>query len=107
MQQLMPQQLAEWLADPARAKPLLLDVREPWETQICSIDGSVHIPMSSVVARKNELDSEIPTVVICHHGGRSLQVGAFLEGMGFSKVFNLYGGVDGWAREIDSTMPKY
>ena len=107
MQQLTPQQLADWLADPARAKPVLLDVREPWEVQICAIGDSLHIPMSNVPARKEELDPEADTVVICHHGGRSFQVGVFLEAAGFRKVFNLNGGVDGWARQVERTMPQY
>src|SRR5882672_1933712 len=100
MQQLTPQQLARWLADPQRAKPVLLDVREPWEFQICSIPDSVHMPMNSVPARKEELDAEADTVVICHHGSRSFQVGAFLEGTGFRSIFNLNGGVDGWAKQV-------
>jgi rhodanese-related sulfurtransferase len=107
MQQLTPQQLAEWLADPARDKPVLLDVREPWEFQICNIGGSLHIPMNTVPDGKDQLDREAATVVICHHGGRSAQVGVFLEGAGFRKVFNLAGGVDGWARQVDRTMPQY
>ncbi len=107
MQQLSPQQLADWLADPSREKPVLLDVREPWEVQICGIRGSVHIPMASVPARRDELDPDADTVVVCHHGARSFQVGVWLEAAGFRRIFNLSGGVDGWAKQIEPGMPQY
>jgi len=107
MQQLSPQQLAAWLADPAREKPVLLDVREPWEIEICRLRDSVHIPMASVPARKEELDPEADTVVVCHHGARIFQVGVLLEASGFRNVFNLSGGVDGWAKQVDPGMPQY
>ena len=46
-------------------------------------------------------------VVVCHHGVRSLRVAHFLESHGFSKLYNLQGGVDAWAREIDPAMHTY
>jgi rhodanese-related sulfurtransferase len=107
MQQLSPQQLADWLADAARPKPVLLDVREPWELEICRIPESRHIPMASVPERKDELDPDAETVVVCHHGARSFQVGVLLESAGFRKVFNLSGGLDGWAKQVDRVMPQY
>ena len=107
MQQLSPQQLADWLADPARRRPVLLDVREPWEFQICSIRDSLHMPMDKVPERKHELDPDADTVVVCHHGARSFHVGLLLEAAGFGKVFNLSGGVDGWAKQVERSMPQY
>ena len=107
MTNLAPAQLAAWLGDTARAKPVLLDVREPWEFQTCHIAQSQHMPMAQVPARFSELDREAETVVICHHGGRSMQVGFFLEKQGFKHVHNLAGGVDAWARSVDPAMPKY
>ena len=107
MQQLSPQQLADWLADPSREKPVLLDVREPWEVQLCRIRDSLHMPMASVPARKEELDPEVDTVVVCHHGARSFQIAVLLEAAGFSRVYNLSGGVDGWARQVEPGMPQY
>jgi rhodanese-related sulfurtransferase len=107
MKQIAPAELASWLGDPARAKPLLLDVREPWEFQTCRIDESRLVPMGEVPARKEELDADADIVVICHHGGRSLQVAMFLEKNGFGKVHNLAGGVDAWARTVDRAMPVY
>ena len=107
MTNLAPTQLAAWLGDNTRAKPVLLDVREPWEFQTCHIAQSQHIPMAQVPARVSELDRDAETVVICHHGGRSMQVALFLEHQGFKRVHNLAGGVDAWARSVDPAMPKY
>lgn len=107
MKQLTPTDLSAWLNDPARDKPVLLDVREPWEYQHCHIDGSVHVPMGAIPARFNELDPDAEVVVICHHGGRSAQVGMFLERQGFKHVINLASGVAGWAAQVDPTMPQY
>ena len=58
-------------------------------------------------ARVAELDRGAEIVVICHHGVRSMQVGAFVERQGFSALFNLAGGVDAWANEVDPLMSKY
>jgi Rhodanese-related sulfurtransferase len=63
--------------------------------------------MNSVPGRRDELQSDRETVVVCHHGGRSMQVASFLERNGFTNVYNLSGGVDAWAREVDPTMATY
>ena len=107
MQHLTPVELSEWLVDPVRAKPALLDVREPWEFQMCHVDGSVHVPMAAIPSRIDDLDPELDTVVICHHGARSFQAANYLERNGFSKLYNLESGIDGWARAVDPAMPKY
>jgi len=100
-------QLAEWLADANRARPVLLDVREPWEFETCRIEGSQPMPMQTVPARMQELDEDSEIVCICHHGARSMQVAAFLERQGFEKVTNLTGGVHAWAVQVDGSMPTY
>ncbi|MBL8443573.1 MAG: sulfurtransferase [Zoogloeaceae bacterium] len=107
MRQIAPKQLSAWLSDDSREQPVLLDVREPWEYQLCHIEGSQAIPMASVPARVNELDPDADLVVICHHGGRSAQVAMFLERQGFAKVINLEGGVAGWAAQVDPGMAQY
>lgn len=107
MKQITPVQLKAWLDDPAREPPVLLDVREPWEVAICGIPGSVHMPMQTVPARLAELDPERDVVVVCHHGHRSFQVAMFMERNGFAAVHNLFGGVDGWAKQVDSAMALY
>lgn len=107
MTQITPPLLHQWLADTGRKPPLLLDVREPWEHQTCRIEGSTLTPMNTIAARAQELDPEAETVVICHHGGRSYQVALFLERNGFSKLYNLQGGVNAWADQVEPGMPKY
>lgn len=113
MQQISTRQLADWIAESgqpaahARRKPLLLDVREPWEFELCHLAGSLPMPMQSVPARLRELDADAEVVVICHHGARSMQVAMFLERNGFSSIYNLAGGVDAWARDVDPAMRKY
>jgi rhodanese-related sulfurtransferase len=107
MKSLSVRELAAWLADEVRAKPQLVDVREPWEYRICRIEGSLSMPMQSLPARLDELDPERSIVCVCHHGGRSQAVAAFLARHGFADVYNLAGGVDAWAQQVDSKMPTY
>ena len=107
MTQITPQLLQQWLADRERKPPVLLDVREPWEFRTCRIEGSMLAPMNTIPARAQELDPGTDTVVICHHGVRSYQVGLFLERNGFSNLYNLQGGVNAWADQVDPTMPRY
>lgn len=107
MKHLGPAELKARLDDPGRERPLLLDVREPWEYAICHLDGAQLMPMRSVAADFRTLDPGRETVVICHHGVRSYHVARFLEHNGFANVINLTGGVDGWAKEADPHMPTY
>ena len=107
MKSLSAHELADWLADADRAKPFLLDVREQWENNVCRIDGSLLTPMQAIPQRMSEWDPARDTVCICHHGGRSMHVAMFLERQGFANVFNLTGGIDAWARQVDPAMPTY
>jgi rhodanese-related sulfurtransferase len=107
MQQISAKDLSNWLADPTGPRPVLLDVREPWEFEICKLADAVLVPMSSIPARMQELDAEAETVVICHHGGRSMQVAAFLARNGFTRLYNLAGGMDAWAHTVDPAMATY
>ena len=107
MTQISPAELRAWLTDPSRPKPQLLDVREPWEYRTCRIGDSLLIPMREIPARVAELDPRTDTVVICHHGARSMHAAFFLERQGFESVYNLSGGVDAWARTVDPAMPVY
>ena len=106
MKHFTPTQLAEHLKS-APTQPFLLDVREPWEFDICNIDNSTLIPMGQIHTQCESLDKSRETVVICHHGVRSRQVAMYLEHLGFNDVINLSGGVDAWAQEVDADMAKY
>ncbi len=107
MLQITPPELAAWLADASRTKPLLLDVREPWEHEKARIAGSQLLPMREIPGRLAEIDETQEVVAFCHHGGRSMQVALFLEKNGFSRVHNLVGGIDAWARTVDPAVPLY
>ena len=107
MQQIRARQLADWLSDESRSKPVLLDVREPWEYELCRLPDSLHIPMHLVPLRRDELKRDDDIVIICHHGRRSMQVGMFLERQGYSSLINLTGGVSAWADEVDPNLPRY
>lgn len=85
----------------------LLDVREEQEYAICHIADSVNIPMSVITDKFDKLDRELDTVVLCHHGMRSLQVANFLENAGFKNVKNVEGGIAAWANVIEPDMPQY
>ncbi|MFV2060371.1 MAG: rhodanese-like domain-containing protein [Gammaproteobacteria bacterium] len=99
-------QLHQHLAE-SDLKPLLLDVREQWEFDLCHIEESILIPMSEIVHKYDELDTQQETVIICHHGIRSRQIGLFLEAQKFSRIINLSGGVAAWAESVDPGMPRY
>ena len=86
----------------------LLDVREPWELEKAQIDGAKNIPMGDVPTRAHqELDPDEHIVVVCHHGVRSLRVTNWLRQQGFEKAQSMRGGIDGWARTVDSKVPIY
>ena len=87
-------------------RPVLLDVRDDWETKLCRLDNALHIPMEELEFRTDELNPADDIVVYCHHGVRSASVAEFLRQQGF-KAVNLQGGVDQWARVIDPRMKRY
>jgi rhodanese-related sulfurtransferase len=87
-------------------RPVLLDVREPWEFELARIEGSRLIPMSQLEERFTELVPEAETVVICHHGNRSSYVTQALRRAGFEKVLNLEGGLDAYSF-VDESVPMY
>jgi len=86
---------------------VLLDVREPWEHNLCALPNSHHAPMQQIPAAISSLDPEKEVIVYCHTGVRSLHVGKFLEHNGFKNVVNLRGGIAAWARDVDPTMARY
>jgi rhodanese-related sulfurtransferase len=108
--QVKPGEWDEWLQAQA-ARPLLLDVREPWELQTASVAPQefdvAAIPMNEIPARLDELPRDRPIAVMCHHGMRSLRVAMFLAHHGYTDVANIAGGIDAWARDRDPGVPVY
>jgi len=86
---------------------VLVDVREDWEWEKAHIENAIHIPLSELRQRVEELDRERWTVVYCHVGDRSVDACLTLWDMGFRKVHSLTGGIDLWSEVIDPEVPKY
>jgi len=84
----------------------LLDVREPWESEIVSLPGSILIPLGILGEHLDALDPELPVVVYCHHGVRSSSARLLLADNGFS-ASHLAGGIDAWSRDVDPTLERY
>jgi len=110
VEQVRPADWDDWLqAQPAR--PVLLDVREPWEVQLASVRAGdfdlLAVPMNQVPARLAELPADRPIACLCHHGVRSQQVALFLAQRGYGDVVNIAGGIAAWSREQDPSVPVY
>jgi rhodanese-related sulfurtransferase len=115
MESIHPAEIDQWVAH-ARAgspdaKPIVLDVREPWELQTASVKAEgfelLAMPMRSVPGRYLELDRSQPIACLCHHGVRSAQVAQFLTHNGFEQVVNIHGGIDAWSAQRDPSVPVY
>jgi adenylyltransferase/sulfurtransferase len=87
--------------------PRILDVRNPEEIAICRIDGSTVIPVPDLAGRLGELDPAASMVVHCKSGARSAKAITLLKAAGFTRLKNLQGGILGWIREVDPSLPTY
>jgi len=110
--QIQPAQLQDWIASQApNGSTVVLDVREAWEIQTAGVKAQgfelLTIPMHTIPPRIAELDRDQPIAVLCHHGGRSMQVAAFLVQQGFSHVANIAGGINAWSSQVDTSVPTY
>jgi rhodanese-related sulfurtransferase len=85
----------------------LLDVREKWEWDLVRVDGAQHMPMNEVPQHWQTLPEDAPILVLCHHGVRSNAVAQYLLRNGVEGVYNIRGGIDAWASEVDPTLAKY
>jgi molybdopterin/thiamine biosynthesis adenylyltransferase/rhodanese-related sulfurtransferase len=88
-------------------KFVLVDVREPYEYDICNISGSKLIPLGELPARLSELDSADEIVLHCKVGGRSAKALRILQDAGFRKLNNLQGGILAWSEKVDPSIPRY
>lgn len=90
-------------------KLFILDVREPHEWDISNLSplGAVLIPKGQILERMNELDTAAEMVVHCRSGVRSAEIIRLLRQHGFNKMWNLDGGINRWAKEVDASLPVY
>ena len=103
--QIEPQALSAVIA---RDEPVtVLDIREPWERDLCAIAGSAFVPMDQLPARVAELPKDRALAVVCHHGMRSFHATMWLRNNGFPKAVNLAGGIDAWAVAVEPGMNRY
>ena len=85
----------------------LIDVREPHELKVSSLPGALNIPLGVLASRLSELDSAQETILFCRSGTRSQRALELLLSAGFRRVKNLTGGINAWAREVDTKLPIY
>ncbi len=105
MQWITPKELQKALLE--NDSWLILDIRESYELDICSIAGT-HIPMGEIVLRHAELDSNKNIVVMCKTGKRAEAVANLLScDFGFSSVYVLEGGIMNWIAEVDTQLETY
>ena len=102
----VPDVTPQWLVA-HRREVLLVDVREPGEREINELSDSLSIPMGELASRWHELPTDRDVVVYCKVGERSARAAEFLVGVGVTRVFNLAGGIERWADEIDESLPGY
>ena len=86
----------------------LLDVRERPEYDLCHLDGAVLIPVGMIPNNRKRIPTDQPVVVYCHHGIRSANVVNYLYAQdGLTNLYNLDGGINAWARDIEPEMAIY
>jgi adenylyltransferase/sulfurtransferase len=85
----------------------LIDVREPHELAISALPGADVIPLGSLASKMHTLDSADEIVLFCKSGTRSARALELLAGAGFRKLKNLRGGINAWAREVNTKLPVY
>ena len=85
----------------------IIDVREDTERSHAYIKGTIHMKLSEIANRHNELDKEKNVFVMCHTGTRSQAVCKWLKAQGFPHCVNVLGGIDAWAALIDRNIRRY
>ena len=88
-------------------KLILIDVREPWEYEVCRIEGARHVPLGALAASLQTLPDVDEVICYCHHGIRSLDAATWLRFQGIEKAKSLSGGIERWSVEIDPDVPRY
>ena len=89
----------------------LIDVREPQELELASLQGFTNLPLSQFATWANTIHSQFEahkeTAVLCHHGVRSAQMCGWLAQQGFTQLLNITGGIDAYSVVVDRSIPRY
>lgn len=103
---IQPARLAELLAD-ASQPPLVVDVREPNELEICRLEHCHNIPLADLDEHLDDLPDSAPIYLLCLGGGRAEQAANRLRQQGLEQVYVIEGGLKRWARDVDPTLAMY
>jgi rhodanese-related sulfurtransferase len=106
MEEISATEAAEMLRDQSE-QTILLDVREELELEAAAVADALHLPMGEIPARLAEIDKSKSVICMCRSGGRSAQVADFLARQGYTRVFNLTGGIHAWSDLVDNSIAKY
>jgi rhodanese-related sulfurtransferase len=111
MQKISVEELAVSLSSGDLNSLQLIDVREPEELEIASLEGFRNLPLSQYPEWSGQistiLDPHAETLVLCHHGMRSAQMCEWLVSQGFTNVKNISGGIDAYSLAVDPSVPQY
>lgn len=99
IEDISPDELNFMLENGNGSRPLVLDVREPWEYRQGHVPNAVLIPLGDLALRVNELDPSKPVAVICATGNRSQSAAALLGQKSFKKIYNVVSGTMGWVQQ--------
>jgi hydroxyacylglutathione hydrolase len=99
IEDIYPEDLIALLEGENEDRPVVLDVREPWEFHQGHVPGAVSIPLGQLAYKVGELDLDRPVAVICETGHRSQSAAALLGQKNFKKIYNVATGTSGWARQ--------
>ncbi len=83
----------------------VIDVRNAWELEISQLSFAQHVALDELPQRLDDIPQDKPVVLVCRSGGRSFQAGMFLISQGWENVINLEGGILGWAKDVDPSLP--
>jgi monothiol glutaredoxin len=85
----------------------LVDVRPPEERALAAVNVPFSVLDGDALSHLENLPKDTPLAFLCHHGGRSAQAAEHFRGLGFREVYNVEGGIEAWALEADSHVPRY
>ena len=102
-----PMSPAEARARVADGTVTLVDVRPPDERALASVNEHFRVFDDGGAAHLEALPKDTAVAFLCHHGGRSAQAAEHFRGLGFSQVYNVEGGIEAWALDADTHVPRY
>jgi monothiol glutaredoxin len=85
----------------------LVDVRPPDERAQATVAVAFETLDGDGLERLRDLPKSTALAFLCHHGGRSAQAAEHFRGLGFNEVYNVEGGIDAWANDVDTALPRY